>query len=67
MEIKLELIKLGKRQKDVVFELQKLGYKVSPADMSSILSGYLKTPKAEKIIEESEKIIEKWKEDSDAE
>ena len=61
MEIKIELLKLKKRQVDLIAELQKLGHKVTPADLSSYLSGALKTPKAEAVIEDSERIIEKWK------
>lgn len=65
MEIKIELMKLNKKQRDLVSELQKLGYKVGPADMSAAINGYLNTPKGEKIIEESEKIIERWKSENE--
>lgn len=67
MEIKIELIKLGKTQRNLIMELQKLGYKISPGDMSAIISGALNTPKAKSVLEDTEKIINKWKEDSDAE
>lgn len=64
MEIKIELMRLKKTQKDLITELQSNGIKVTPAEISNSLSGVLKTEKAEMLISESERIIEKWKEEN---
>lgn len=61
MEIKIELMRLKKTQKDLITELQNSGIRVTPCEMSNSLNGVLKTDKAETLINESEKIIEKWK------
>ena len=66
MEIKIELLKLGKRQKDLIAELRGRGFKVSPSDFSCMVNGYLQTPKAEKVLAESEVIINEWKESAEA-
>jgi len=60
LEIKIELLKLNKRQADLAAELRKNGYKVSPQDISSYLSGAIQTPKSKLVLEEAEKIIAKW-------
>lgn len=59
MEIKIELLKLEKRQVDLVNELKKRGITTTPQEMSSALRG-LPRPKFEQIRKESEKIIEEW-------
>lgn len=63
MELKIELMKLGKRQKDLIPELREKGYKVNPGDMSAYLSGYIVTPKSQEVLKECENIIERWKAD----
>lgn len=60
MEIKVELIRLGKRQVDVVKELNKRGLPVQACDVSLALSG-LPRPKYDAIRTETEKLIEEWK------
>lgn len=63
MEIKIELIRLGKRQTDLIPELRKLGHKVSAPEMSAFISGSIKTPKSKAVLEDAEKIIAKWGEE----
>lgn len=61
MELKIELVKLGKRQTDLISELRERGYKINPPDISAYLSGYIVTPKSQEVLNECERIIEKWK------
>ncbi|MBP0978855.1 MAG: hypothetical protein J6P89_11890 [Oscillospiraceae bacterium] len=62
MEYRLELMKLGKKQVDLVKTINSrdLGYSVTVTEMSMALSG-LARPKLEKIRQDSEKIIDEWK------
>lgn len=60
MEMKVELMKLGKKQIDVIKILNEKGLHVSACDMSSALAGF-NTPKMQKIREETEKLINIWK------
>ena len=64
MEIKIELLKLGKRQVDLVPELKKRGITTNPPELSNALRG-LPRPKFEQIREESMKIIEEWQKERD--
>jgi hypothetical protein len=61
MEIKVELLRLGKLQKDLILELNKRGINCAQQEVSSALAG-LPRPKFDRIRAESEKIIEEWKE-----
>lgn len=63
MELKIELVKLGKRQIDLISELRERGYKINPPDISAYLSGYIVTPKSQEVLKECENIIEGWKAD----
>lgn len=49
--------KIGMKQVDLVFELQKRGIVVQPPALSSILRGLYTYPKAQLILEECEKIV----------
>lgn len=62
MEYKIELLKLGKRQIDLISEINSrdFGLKCSVQDMSYALKG-TERPKYDKIREASEKIINEWK------
>lgn len=62
MEYRLELMKLGKKQVDLVKTINSrdLGYQVTVTEMSMALSG-LARPKLERIRQDSEKIIGEWK------
>lgn len=62
MNIKVELMKLNKRQVDLLLEINKLnlGYTVSTTDISLALKG-VQRPKYDKIRADSETIINEWK------
>ena len=62
MEYRLELMKLGKKQVDLVKTINSrdLGYSVTVTEMSMALNG-LTRPKFERIRQDSEKIIDEWK------
>lgn len=60
MEYKIELLKLGKKQVDLIREISARGIRVDQSELSLALSG-LKRPKYDLIRDEAEKIIEEWK------
>lgn len=62
MEYRLELMKLGKKQVDLVKTINSrdLGYSVTVTEMSMALNG-LTRPKFAKIRQDSETIINEWK------
>ncbi|MBQ1984844.1 MAG: hypothetical protein II230_00875 [Clostridia bacterium] len=62
MEYKIELLKLGKTQVDLINEINSrdLGFKSSVQDMSYALKGTSR-PKYDKIRAASENIINEWK------
>ncbi|MBP0976575.1 MAG: hypothetical protein J6P89_00130 [Oscillospiraceae bacterium] len=62
MEYRLELMKLGKKQVDLVKTINSrdLGYSVTVTEMSMALNG-LTRPKFAKIRQDSEAIINEWK------
>ena len=64
MEYKIELIRLGKRQLDLMHELiSTKGMKLTQTEMSLALTGNADTPKARKIRAGSDEIIARWKEE----
>lgn len=60
MEYKIELMKLGKTQRDVVKALADKGITTSTPDLCAALKG-LPRPKYEMLRSETEKIIDEWK------
>ena len=67
MEYKIELLRLGKRQIDLMHELNKLGITASQTQVSGALTAGSMTPKSKLIREESDKIIARWKEEQGVE
>lgn len=61
MEIKVELLRLNKKQQDLIIELNKRGLKCSQQEVSCALRG-LPRPKFDSIRQKSEEIIDEWKE-----
>lgn len=59
MEIKIELLKVGKKQTDLVKALNEKGIKTTTQEVSSAVNGFPR-PKFDRIREESMKIIEEW-------
>ncbi|WP_314157422.1 hypothetical protein [Stomatobaculum longum] len=57
METLERMTKLGMSQVDMILELRKRGYEVQPPMMSSILRGVYTYPKAKKILEACEEIL----------
>ena len=63
MEIKYNLLLLGKRQIDLVREIRKRGYpKMTASLFSKYLNGYEPTPQCEAVLKLAEQIIDEWKE-----
>ena len=60
MEYKIELLKLGKTQRDLILELKDRGIICTPPEMSTALSGVVR-PKFDAIRKASEEIIAEWK------
>lgn len=61
MEIKVELLRLNKKQQDLIIELNKRGLKCNQQEVSCALRG-LPRPKFDLIRQKSEEIINEWKE-----
>ncbi len=59
-KIKARLAELGKKQVDLIPELEKRGLKVSPAELSGAILGRVKQPKADKVLSASNEIISEW-------
>lgn len=57
METLERMTNLGITQVDMILELRKRGYEVQPPMMSSILRGVYTYPKAKKILEACEEIL----------
>lgn len=60
MNTKIELIKLGKKQNDLVLALNERGFKATPAFVSTVISGALDTPKAQSARIAISEIIQEW-------
>ena len=60
MELKIELMRLGKKQVDVAEELNKRGLSVTMPELSSALAGRPR-PKYDLIRQATEEIINDWK------
>lgn len=63
--IKLRLMQLGKKQKDLIPELAKLKINASPADISNALNGSYQSPKLDRIVSACNEIVSKWEKESD--
>jgi hypothetical protein len=61
MEIKIELLRLGKKQIDLCKELNRRGISCCSSDLSYALNN-VPRPKYDQLRTESEKVINDWKE-----
>lgn len=61
MEIKIELLRLGKKQIDLCKELNRRGISCCSSDLSYALNN-VPRPKYDQLRAESEKVINDWKE-----
>ena len=60
-EIRIRLMKLGRKQVDLIPELKKYGIdKVSTAELSLAITGVSQSPKSEKILSASNEIVTRW-------
>lgn len=58
--IDVRVTKLGKKNVDVISELHKRGYKVTPGEFSYFKNGRITSPKSDIILEAADKIISEW-------
>lgn len=64
MDIKVELIKLGKKQVDLLEEIRKRGYpRLLPCQISGYINGLVLGPQADSVLELCREIIHEWKEE----
>ena len=60
-EIKIELVMLGKKQKQLIPELERRGIKASTTELCTALSDIeSRPPKMQKIYDATEEILAKW-------
>lgn len=59
-EVKIRLLKLGKKQIDLMDELNKRGLNVAQSQLSDSINGRLNTPKGSKIRTECLYILDEW-------
>ena len=63
--IRIRLFELGKKQKDLLPELKKLGITAVPSELSNALSGVNTGPKASQIVDLSNQIIKVWEKEKE--
>ncbi len=59
-KIKVRLAELGKKQVDLIPELEKKGLKVSPTELSLAILGRSQQPKMAKVLSAANEIISVW-------
>ena len=63
MDIKIELIRLRKKQVDLLEELRKRGYpRLMPCQLSGYINGLVLGPQADTVLELCREIIKEWRE-----
>lgn len=61
MNIKVRLIQLGKKQVDLLAELQKRGFpKLSPSLLSNYINGRDRTPQRNSVLDMADRILSEW-------
>lgn len=58
--IKMKLLELGRKQVDLISELERRGIQTNPAELSNSINGNLNTPKGAKIRQECLYILDEW-------
>ena len=61
-QIKVKLIELNKKQKELLPELRDRGFNVSGSELSAIITRSQQGPKADAVLSAIEDIIAKWEE-----
>ncbi len=64
-QIQERMAKLGVKQVDMIFRLRERGIAVQPPEMSSIVRGVYTYPKAQKVLNECDKILTELEHGSD--
>jgi hypothetical protein len=59
-EIKIRLIRLNKKQKDLLFELRNRNIKINPPYLSNILSGVREGAESQMILKMCDEIVTEW-------
>ena len=59
-QIQMRMEDLGVRQVDLILELKKRGIAVQPPEFSQMLRGIFTTPKAKKVLDECDKILDEY-------
>ena len=62
-DLKLRLVKLDKRQVDIIKELAEQGIKVAPAELSGFIAGYRTGAKADLVLAEADRIVRRWEDE----
>lgn len=58
--IKMKLLDLGRKQVDLMAELERRGITTSPPELSNSINGNLNTPKGSRIRQECLYILDEW-------
>ena len=59
-DLKLRLVKINKKQVDIIKELAEQGIVVAPADLSGAIAGYRTGAKVDFILAEADRIVRRW-------
>ena len=57
MNVKSRMAEIGMTQVDMMLELQKRGYSVQPPMMSSILRGFIPTPRQSRFLQSARRFL----------
>ena len=59
-QLQMRMENLGVKQIDLILELKKRGITVQPPEISYIIRGIYTTPKAKKVLDECDKILDEY-------
>lgn len=60
----VRLVKLRKKQVDIIRELKKRHIKVAESEFSRFINGIESTPKSELVLSEADKIVTEWEQEA---
>ena len=63
-DIKFKLLRIGKKQVDLLRELRNRGQKVSQQELSCFISGVVQTPKSEAVLKIARDILDEWEKEN---
>lgn len=64
LEIKIRLMKLGKKQKDLLFELRKRNINTNPPHLSNVLNGVREGKQSQLILKMCDEIVSEWEKEA---